>query len=413
MKQKLAAARLYSSNILIYWFKVIQVIFVRFIREGFTYRVSALTYTTLLAIVPIFAVLFSFLSLFHVFHNLGDRIQHYIFTNFVPATGKTLETYFSSFTTQAIKLPPVGIIALIVISIMLMLTIDRTLNDVWYVKVRRRGVVKFLLYWAIITIGPICIGLSFVVSSYIFSFSFLSRSIDVLGLKKILLDISPFLLTAVGLTVLNMIVPNCRVKFRYAFLGGVLSAIFFELAKHGFAEYAYYMSSYRLIYGAIAIIPLFLVWIYISWFIILAGAILAHAAATTEKHYKGRTLPALLHSFLILRELWDAQKAGDDLSLKEVIDNLKGSFELPTDIVLQNLVKIGLIKRTDGGGYILAFDTEFLTLYDLVDKLECRIPRVEDISAVRHVRLEKVKAAIIKFDESLEKQFHIPLSKLF
>ena len=101
------------------------------------------------------------------------------------------------------------------------------------------------------------------------------------------------------------------------------------------------------------------------------------------------------------------------LELKEVINNLHGSFATPTDIVLQNLVKIGLIKRTDGGGYILAFDTEFLTLYDLVDKLECRIPRVGDISGVRHVRLEKVKAAIIKFDESLEKQFHLPLSKLF
>lgn len=413
MKQKLATVRLYSNNLFLYWFKVIQIIFIRFIREGFAYRVSALTYTTLLAIVPIFAVLFSFLSLFHVFHNLGDRIQHYIFANFVPATGRTLETYFAGFTNQATKLPPVGIIALIVISIMLMLTIDRTLNDVWHVQVRRRGVVKFLLYWAIITIGPVCIGLSFVVSSYIFSFSFLSRGIDMLGLKKVLLDISPFLLTAVGLTVINMTVPNCRVKFRYAFLGGVLSAIFFELAKHGFAEYAYYMSSYRLIYGAIAIIPLFLLWIYISWFIILAGAILAHTAATTEKHYKGQTLPALMHAFLILRELWEAQKAGEELSLKQVVENLHGSFATPSDIALQNLVKAGLIKRTDNGGYILAFDTEFLTLYDLIDKLQCRIPRAEDIASVRHARLENVKAAIVKFDQSLQKQFHVPLSKLF
>ena len=99
-----------------------------------------------------------------------------MFENFVPATGQTLERYFSNFTTQATKLPPVGIVVLVVVSVMLMLTIERTLNDVWYVKVRRRGVFAFLLYWAIITMGPVFIGLSFAMSSYIVSLSFFASN---------------------------------------------------------------------------------------------------------------------------------------------------------------------------------------------------------------------------------------------
>lgn len=269
-------------QIILFWIKIIRIIILRFIREGFTYRVSALTYATLLGIVPVFGVLFSFLSVFHRFHHLGIKIQHYVFENFIPATGTTLETYFSNFTRQAVKLPPVGLVVLIIVSIMLMLTIERTFNDIWKVGVRRRGLVSFVFYWAVITIGPVCLGLSFVLSSYVFSLSFIANNTALLGMEKFLLDVSPFLLTAAGLTLLNFIVPSCKLKFRFALLGGVVSAVLFELAKHVFASYAYHITTYTLIYGAIAVIPLFLVWIYTSWFIVLLGVMLAHTAATME-----------------------------------------------------------------------------------------------------------------------------------
>jgi membrane protein len=263
-----------------YWVEIIRIIITRFIKEGFTYRVSALTYATLLAIVPVFGVLFSVLSVFQVFHNLGGRIQAYIFENFIPATGHALEGYFSNFIGQATKLPPVGIMILIIVSIMLMLTIERTFNDIWTVTVRRRGLIASLFYWAIITMGPICLGVSFALSSYLFSSSLLAGNLTLLGLHKFLLHSAPFLLTAVALTLLNLIVPNCQVKFRFALLGGLFSAVLIELAKQVFAHYAYQITTYTLIYGAIAVIPLFLVWIYTAWFIVLIGVMLAHTVAT-------------------------------------------------------------------------------------------------------------------------------------
>jgi len=414
MRKKVVKSVERMMDILFHWVKIIRIIVVRFIREGFTYRVSALTYTTLLAMVPVFGVLFSFLSLFRVFHNEGARIQHYMFENFVPATGQTLEQYFSNFTTQATKLPPVGIVVLVVVSVMLMFTIERTLNDVWYVKVRRRGVFAFLLYWAIITMGPVFIGLSFAMSSYIVSLSFFASNTTLLGIHNKMLEISPFLFTAVGLTILNLIVPNCRVKFRFAFLGGVVSAIFFELAKQAFANYAYHISNYELIYGAIAIIPLFLVWIYTSWFIILAGTMLAHAAATTEKKYRGPSLNPYLHAFLIIRELWLVQKNSCELSLRMLIRRLEhNNNRIPTDMVLQQLVHSNLVKRTDHGGYMLAFDCERFTLNDLTDRLIWPLPHANDLKKIEGQYLDAIKQRLLKIDEMLCKQCQVMLSELF
>lgn len=413
MKKQLRKASGQLIDILWHWLKIMRIIVVRFFSQGFAYRVSALTYTTLLGIVPVFAVLFFFLSLFRVFNDLGLKVQHYIFSNFVPATGEMIEKYFANFTSQAAKLPPVGIIALIAISIMLMFTIEQTFNDVWYVKVRRKGVRKFLLYWAIITIGPLSIGLSFFVSSYVFSSAVFSHNSALLGLQRSFLSISPFLLTAIGLTIMNVVVPNCKVKFRYGLLGGVLSAVFFELAKFGFAHYAYYMSSYRLIYGAIAIIPLFLLWIYISWFIILAGAILAHAAATTEKTYQGASLNPYIHAILILKALWSAQQAGDELSFKQIMLQVEGRFAVPTDVVLQDLLHSGLIKRTENSGFVIAFDFDHLTLYDFTNLVPWSVPNAEDLKQITSPRLSALKQCLLAFDTTFQAHFNVGLSKFF
>lgn len=396
-----------------HWLKIIRVIILRFIREGFTYRTSALTYNTLLALVPLLAVIFSFISLFHAARAVGEKVQHYIFANFVPATGQVVDHYLTSFISQAAKLPPLGIIMLVVVAIMLMLTIERTFNDIWYVKVRRKGVIAFLRYWAIITLAPIFIGLSFAISSYIFSLSFVARTTASLGIQTSLLDISPFLLTTVALTILNIIVPNCKVKIRYGLLGGVVSAIFFELAKHGFATYTLYMSSYRLIYGAIAAIPIFLLWVYISWFIILCGALLAHAAATTEKTYKGPIVCGFLHAFLIMDLLWEAQQVGKERSLRQITHHLKGNFRFSTDIVLQQLLKSGLIKRTENSGFVSAYDCAHLSLYDFAEKVPWPLPHLDSLSGFESNRFKALHAILIEYNKMLSAALTIPMARLF
>lgn len=270
------------QNITIHWLKVFKAISIRFVTEGLTYRASALTYTTLLALVPLLTVLFYILSFFPLFQNVGLQIQDYVFQNFVPLAGATVQAYMLTFVEQASTLSWFGIAGLAITALMLLFTIERSFNEIWQVKAAHKRLIPFLRYWIIMMLSPILIAFAFVISSYVFSIKILSNVSHSVGLLSIL----PFILMVIALTLLNIIVPNCRVKFRYGFLGGFISAVLFECARRLFGFYALHLSFYQFIYGPLVAIPLFLVWVYVCWLIILLGALISHAAATEKKTYR-------------------------------------------------------------------------------------------------------------------------------
>lgn len=192
---------------------------------------AALTYTTLFAVVPMMTVTYSMLSAIPSFQGVGDTVQSFIFSHFVPTASEQIQSYLSSFSQQARKLTGVGVAFLVVTAFMMLRTIDRAINQIWQVDRVRRGVAGFLLYWAILTMGPFLIGVGFVLTSYLASLKLIADTTAYLGVDQWLLRLTPMLLSSLVFTLLYLAVPNRPVPFRHAFTGALVVAFLLELAK--------------------------------------------------------------------------------------------------------------------------------------------------------------------------------------
>lgn len=241
---------------------------------------AALSFTTLLALVPLMAVMLSILSVFPAFLHQIDKIQDFIFKNFVPASGEVVQGYIQEFADQASNLSGLGIVFLILTALFLMNTIDAALNHIWRVQRNRRLVSKFLIYWSVLTLGPVLLTVSMVITSDFASLPFFKDSVVIGSMKPALLTWLPLLASTLALTMLYVIVPNLNVPFYMGLTGGVLAALLFEIAKKGFTVYVTSFPTYTTLYGALAVIPIFLVWLYVSWIIVLLGAEVTCCLAT-------------------------------------------------------------------------------------------------------------------------------------
>src|SRR5690606_29793017 len=280
----------------------------RFVENRGAGNAAALTYTTLFAVVPMMTVTFAMLSAIPAFQGVGEDIQGFIFRNFVPSTGETVQEYLREFTTQARQLTWFGVGLLAVTAFLMLVTIEKTFNTIWRVRQPRRGVSSFLLYWAILSLGPLLLGAGFAVSTYITSLSLISGPDALIGAKT-LLGFTPLLSSIAAFTLIYAAVPNARVPVRHALAGGVFTALLFEAAKALFGLYVSLFPGYQLIYGAFATVPLFLLWIYLSWVIVLFGAELV-CNLSTPWHWRRRALPRLLVLLGILRVFHDRQMRG-------------------------------------------------------------------------------------------------------
>ncbi len=242
-----------------------------FLSDNCLQHATALSYTTLLSLVPLMAVMLSIFTAFPLFEDVSFQVQSFVFENFVPASGEVVHQYIQEFSANASKLTGPGLIFLVITSIMMMAAIDTSLNAIWHNSKPRRPAARFIVYWSVLTLGPVLIGISLAISSYVVSLPLLSETASY-GEKLGLLRVLPFFMELLAFTLLYIVVPNCRVTFRAAFAGGVAAALLFELAKKGFAFYITSFPAYEAIYGAMSTIPVFLVWIFLSWSITLMGA---------------------------------------------------------------------------------------------------------------------------------------------
>ena len=233
---------------------------------------SSLAFTSLLSLVPLLTVMFGLFGEISVLQNFSTLIQNFIFANFVPEFGQTIEQYIYIFSTKASQLTISGSVFLVLIAMMLLATIDNSFNRIWKIKKKRNPIKRILIYFSLLIMGPLLIGIGLALTSYLLSIPVIADVDTTFNVKTHLLGWLPFLMTSIAFILLYILVPNCYVYKKYAVSAGVICAILFELAKYGFGIYVKEMSGYENIYGALAILPLFLVWIYISWVIILFGA---------------------------------------------------------------------------------------------------------------------------------------------
>ncbi|EKO3451005.1 virulence factor BrkB family protein [Vibrio fluvialis] len=251
-----------------------------------------LAYITLLSIVPMLTVLLSILSSFSIFENVGDVVQDYVITHFVPAAGDAVRNALTEFVTNTGKMTAVGGMFLFVAALTLISNIDKNLNYIWRVRKKRRMVFSFSMYWMILTLGPILVGASIAVTSYITSLKLLDSE-ALTGAFNFFLRRLPLLLSFSAFAGLYLLVPNKKIHFLHAIAGAFVAAILFELSKKAFAAYITQFPSYQLIYGALAAIPILFVWVYLCWLIVLIGA---EVTAALGEHEYWSDDPDVVHS---------------------------------------------------------------------------------------------------------------------
>jgi membrane protein len=247
----------------------------RFYHEDYSYRASALTYTTLLALVPLVSVVIALLTHFPKLLKIVELAQNYVLNNLIPTANDSIEYYLQVFTQQATHLPLLGILFLFITASLLIITVEDTFNHIWQIPLRKKNFASWVLYWAVLLLAPLAIGLSVFLSTLLFSFSWFA---GVAIIKTTWLGVLSLLINAALFSALYIIVPNTTVGIRNGIVGGLLAAVLFEIAKKTFAFYIHKYANYTLIYGALSTIPIFLVWVYISWFIVLYGALFTQAS---------------------------------------------------------------------------------------------------------------------------------------
>jgi membrane protein len=244
----------------------------RLFEDRLTQAAGSLTYTTLLAIVPLLAVALAFTTAFPAFDRAIEALRDYVNKNFLPeARGVHLAVLqLNEFAAGARKLTGVGLAVLGVTAVMLMLSIDDILNRLFRVERKRSLAQRVAMYWAVLTLGPLLIGAGLSMTSALAASSFGILQLD--RIAQTLLRVLPFLLTWTALAALYILVPNRKVPLMSALAGSLLAGIAFELAKRGFAVFVSGFPTYTLIYGAFAGLLIFLIWVYVSWLIVLVGA---------------------------------------------------------------------------------------------------------------------------------------------
>ena len=246
----------------------------RFHEDRILYYSGYLSYVTLLSMVPLLAVVFSFFSIFPVFEKLKEEVEEFVFRNFVPALGDAVQEQILSFVENATRMTPLGLLVLLIVAVLLLSSIDHTLNQIWHVRKNRGLIVSYSIYLVVLITSPFLLGTSLAATSYLVSLSGIEEG-SALFLIKLLLSSLPFLGSFLFFLLLYIIVPHTKVHFWSAVSGALIATLLFEISKSAFALYFINFPVYQVIYGALAVIPLLLIWVFISWVVVLVGAQIA------------------------------------------------------------------------------------------------------------------------------------------
>jgi len=256
--------------------------FARFVVERWSHDrcpqiAGSLAFTTLLALVPTFAIAVAILSRTPIFGEIMVQLKIFLLLNLAPEiAGKIITVYMGEFAHNARRLTLLGLAILFVTAVALMLTIDRSLNSIWRSHQKRPFLISIFAYVILLSVGPLLIGLSVSITTYLMSLPEKVGNVPAQA-QPFLLQAIPTAVSTLTFFLIYRLVPHRKVPWKHALAGGIVAAVLFEAAKQGFAMYVAYAPMYSVVYGAFAAFPFFLLWVYLSWLIVLLGAELAAA----------------------------------------------------------------------------------------------------------------------------------------
>jgi len=332
---------------------------------------SALTYTSLLGLVPILAMVLAIFTGFPGFADMRDRVKSALLAPLMPNAGEQARTYIDMALANTNQLTAIGVVGLAVTAILLLSTIEAAFNQIWRVVEPRPLWMRLLSFWAVLTVGPLLLGISLSLSSYLFGMAGLTGAGELGRIAAGLARFMPFALQTVAFMLLFLIIPNRRVNWAHAIAGALVASVLFELLKWGFGLYVGSSDVYTKVYGALASIPIFLLWLYLSWSVVLLGAEVAAAmpewrsARLALKREAMQPAERLAAALALLRELWLESRSGGTRLGRETLARRVPRGVEAVDIGLADLQRAGYVAGTDDGRLVLTRDLGDVSLYTL------------------------------------------------
>lgn len=361
------------------WFLYLRLLFRHFLDDDCQQKASSLTYTTLLSLVPILTVIIVVFSVVPALADVREALQNAIYDNLLPMSKATISEHIESFTQKSSNLGLIGIVGLFVTTIMTLLTIEEAFNQIWRVKERSSIVSSVVRYWMMITLAPIVLGLAFGASGAIKGFSFLNQQVAGYAIDwSIWAQIITFFAMALGFVGMYWFIPKAQVPFKNAVIAGVVVAVLLETLKQVFGTVMSNFTSYEAIYGAFVALPVFLLWIYFSWNVILLGVEISYTLTifenkNTQKH---PLLLSLLLMLYVLHQNYQTGKATNENELRAVLghNNLQKWQEY-----ISILTKEGLIAHTKDDCYLLKMDLHTVNLWQFYQRLPANLLIKNDV----------------------------------
>jgi membrane protein len=352
-------------------------------------------------------VVFGVLSAFPVFGEWSDRLSDYVFSNFVPSAARSVEASLKQFSANIGQLTAAGVIALVVSLLITLTGVEATFNRIWRVKAARPQVGRFLVYWTVLTLGALMAAASLAVSAKFFSMEVFATQPGQ-WLERVMLQLAPVAIEWLAFAAIYRVVPHRTIHWRHAFAGALLAATLFELVKWGIGLYLGSFGSYSKIYGAFAAVPIFLLWIYLSWIAVLLGASLASSISAFRYQPIAMRLPLGFEMYGLLRLLArfnEARAEGRGLHSDEIQQLEPMLTDTLVQQMLSQLCQINVVARAEAGEWLLSRDLDDLSLGELYEACGLRIPIAEAMLPCRDDSLGR--SAVAAMDE-----LRIPLRDL-
>jgi len=372
-----------------------------------TKTAAALTFNTLLALVPLVAIGLLVLKSMAVYPDMVSQVQALLIEVFSPDISANIEKYLIAFANKASGLANLSIVIFFVTALLTLNTIDRTLNSIWHVKMQRGWLLTLVIYIGILLLAPLMIGISLVVTTYIISLPYLSDVLLPSGLQTRLVGLLPSVFAVVMFTLLYKTVPNVYVAWRHALAGGLIATLLIELAKKAFTLYLTWFPTYELVYGSIAAIPLLLLWIYVSWIVVLLGAQLAYVLGQERRIHQDQG-PQLVIAVQLLQILQSFPSGLTALQLQQ-----RGDWNGVTMLdALGRLRRAGIITRSYWGRWELLSDLSELTLYDLYFLMGGVLPAAEGAWIDKNNATKGLAAALAVVNREIEQLQSVNVASL-
>jgi len=309
---------------------------------------GSLTFSSVLSLVPLLAVALALFTVFPQFADIRDALERNLLQGFLPDPfGSTILRYLNEFAAKASRVGIAGLVVFCVTALTMVMTVDHALNDIWQVRMRRALVQRVLIYWALITAGPVLIAASLALTSMVTSISFGLMHQLRPAIRSALAAV-PILFSCAAFTALYIVVPNRRVDWRDALTGGIVASVLAELLSRSFASYVAHGSTLT-VYGAFAVVPVFLLWVYLSWLTVLFGAAIAATVSGLRlTRFADETLAGnrFVTAAGLLKLLFEARTAGAIGELSTLQLALKvGSPEEEVSELLSEMERLGYVRQ--------------------------------------------------------------------